>query len=119
MMQLTVLVLYVHSLELVKEFYELLGFTMAQEKHGNGPTHYSTVLKEGIVLELYPAGTKPVSRNYLMFSEIDIASVKGKISERFPGNVIASRTTEKLLTVLDPSRNTIVLQAKQKTADYN
>jgi len=41
------------DIERSRGFYELLGLTFAEEKHGDGPRHLSTEL-DGVVLELYP-----------------------------------------------------------------
>ena len=38
-----------------RAFYEALGLSFREEKHGAGPAHASTTLEGGVVLELYPA----------------------------------------------------------------
>jgi len=50
---LKMLVLKTADLERLREFYALFGFELAEEKHGNGPRHYSAPMGDG-VLELYP-----------------------------------------------------------------
>ncbi|BBI51814.1 hypothetical protein HORIV_42350 [Vreelandella olivaria] len=52
-MKLNLLVLRCKELEKSKQFYELLGFTFVKEKHGGGPSHYSSQ-DAGFVFELYP-----------------------------------------------------------------
>lgn len=52
-MRLTYLVLPCHNLAATRRFYELLGLTFAEEKHGDGPTHFSVDVA-GVVIELYP-----------------------------------------------------------------
>lgn len=42
------------KLQEVLEFYQTLGLTFVQEKHGNGPTHYACE-QNGMVFEIYPA----------------------------------------------------------------
>lgn len=51
----TLLVLYCGRLEECRDFYGDLGLSFADEQHGQGPKHYSAVLADGMVFELYPA----------------------------------------------------------------
>ena len=39
-----------------KNFYELLGLSFQEEKHGNGPIHWSSNLG-GTILEIYPTSS--------------------------------------------------------------
>jgi catechol 2,3-dioxygenase-like lactoylglutathione lyase family enzyme len=57
---LSLIVLRAADLEATRAFYAALGLPLAEEKHGDGPTHYSCDLG-GTVLEVYPgtAGTAP------------------------------------------------------------
>ena len=59
---LSLIVLRCQDIMATRHFYESLGLLFQQEQHGNGPTHYSSVLEGGLVLELYPA-TDGVSDN--------------------------------------------------------
>ncbi|WP_437653234.1 VOC family protein [Sorangium sp. So ce1182] len=52
---LHLIVLRASDLERTARFYSGLGFSLASEKHGSGPQHYSCETG-GVVLELYPAG---------------------------------------------------------------
>lgn len=54
---LNLLVLRCGNLEASRRFYQALGLALIEEKHGNGPVHYSCTLGP-TVLELYP-GTSP------------------------------------------------------------
>jgi len=47
------LILYCKDIELSKKFYSDLGMTFKEERHGDGPVHYSTEIN-GLVLELFP-----------------------------------------------------------------
>ena len=47
------LVLKTQQMAALREFYTRLGFQFVEEKHGNGPQHYSAQLGSGI-LEIYP-----------------------------------------------------------------
>jgi lactoylglutathione lyase len=50
---LKLLVLKTRQLERVRTFYEALGVSFVEEKHGNGPVHYAGQVGE-TVLEVYP-----------------------------------------------------------------
>lgn len=52
-MQLALLVIKTHQLDMLKDFYEALGLSFVVEKHGKGPEHYSCDL-DGTVMEIYP-----------------------------------------------------------------
>ena len=51
---LSLVVVRCRDLERSRAFYGSLGLSLRREKHGEGPTHYSAVLRDGVVLELYP-----------------------------------------------------------------
>lgn len=60
MIAMSLLVLRCQNIAETRSFYEMLGLSFQEEKHGNGPTHYSTVLDGGLVMELYPSSTSAV-----------------------------------------------------------
>ncbi len=60
-MQLNLLVLHTARLEAVRSFYETLGFHLVEEKHGNGPVHYSWITSN-FVIEFYPRNGRPEPR---------------------------------------------------------
>lgn len=53
MIRLNYLVLRCRDLSGTKRFYEALGLSFQEEKHGAGPIHFSTCIS-GVVVELYP-----------------------------------------------------------------
>ncbi len=53
-MRLDYLVLYVADLPASRSFYESLGLVCREERHGNGPLHYSMKLEGGLTIELFP-----------------------------------------------------------------
>ena len=60
-MNVNLLVLRCEGIPISKAFYEdVFGMVFQEEKHGTGPTHYSTFIGE-IVLELYPKSGKDTS----------------------------------------------------------
>jgi predicted enzyme related to lactoylglutathione lyase len=52
-MRLNLLVLKTRDVERLRGFYSLLGLSFREEKHGEGPTHFSARVGE-LVFELYP-----------------------------------------------------------------
>lgn len=61
MMKLNYVVIYASDLRRSSEFYRQLGFELTEEKHGNGPKHYSLSVGD-IVVEIYPTKNSDVSR---------------------------------------------------------
>ncbi len=55
-MQLSLVVIRTHQPERVKGFYEALGLQFREEKHGNGPVHFSAGVGQ-TVFEVYPLPT--------------------------------------------------------------
>jgi lactoylglutathione lyase len=51
--ELSLIVIKTKQLDLLKSFYEKIGLTFIEERHGTGPIHYSSSNKN-LVLELYP-----------------------------------------------------------------
>ena len=51
---LSYLVLYVSDIDKSFQFYSGLGFKLTNEKHGNGPDHYS-IKMDHCIIELYPS----------------------------------------------------------------
>src|SRR5436309_889163 len=51
--RLNLLVLKTLQLERLQAFYSALGIVFVEERHGNGPLHYSGTIGD-LVLELYP-----------------------------------------------------------------
>jgi len=51
--ELSLIVIKTKQLEALKDFYQKLGLSFKEEKHGNGPIHYSSSIGN-LVIELYP-----------------------------------------------------------------
>ena len=60
---LRLLVIKVSNLEKARQFYSVLGLVFVEEKHGKGPIHYSCILSEQLVFELYPAADDFINNN--------------------------------------------------------
>jgi predicted enzyme related to lactoylglutathione lyase len=52
-MQLSLVVIKTNQTQLVKSFYEALGLQFGEERHGNGPLHFSAHVGQ-TVFEIYP-----------------------------------------------------------------
>ena len=79
-MEINLLVLQCKELEASKQFYELLGFSFVEEKHGAGPLHYSSQ-DAGFVFELYPLAKNEAAGNTrLGFSVKDIRQVFSRMA---------------------------------------
>ena len=81
--KLNLLVLKSRQLDRLKEFYAALGIAFAEEKHGDGPTHYAGRVGEAL-LELYPlpenAGPADVSTR-LGFAVSGVDAVVGSLED--------------------------------------
>ena len=91
-MKISLLVIRCQDIEVSKNFYQILGLSFIEEKHGNGPTHYSCE-HEGCVFELYPnKGKPPQDNNRLGFKVSDLAKIIKNVvvtnSYEFLGNTI-------------------------------
>jgi len=59
---LSLLVLRTARIGACLEFYQGLGLTLVEEKHGKGPVHYSSS-SNGITIEIYPETQKNYTEN--------------------------------------------------------
>jgi lactoylglutathione lyase len=72
---LTLLVLKTPRIEAVRPFYEAIGVSFVEEKHGNGPVHYAGRVGE-TVIEVYPLLTgEPDKTTRLGFAVGDLGKV--------------------------------------------
>lgn len=85
---LKLLVIKSAHVESACNFYVQLGFCFTEEQHGNGPTHYSAPLGDGI-FEIYPlpADSAPDTTTRLGFSVKGVGAVVESVSEL--GTVVA------------------------------
>ncbi|MGC5024426.1 VOC family protein [Tsukamurella sp. DT100] len=100
-MNLSYLVIYCSDPDASRDWYEsALGLWFQREQHGvNRPVHYSTTLDGGTVLELYPAGDRPVTRTRIGITVPD------------PYGVTPAPTV-----ITDPDGNTIAIEARAASA---
>lgn len=61
-----------------REFYKFLRFEFVLEKHGNGPEHFSTLLKE-VVCEIYPESSFKRDKTFFVYAD-DIENCVKNIS---------------------------------------
>lgn len=91
-MKISLLVVRCKAIEVSRGFYEKLGLSFFEEKHENGPVHYSCE-HNGCIFELYPnKGETPQDNNRLGFKVSNIASIIKQVtivdSYEFAGNKI-------------------------------
>ncbi|WP_435594710.1 VOC family protein [Tsukamurella tyrosinosolvens] len=100
-MNLSYVVLYVRDPATSAAWYQsALALRFTKEQHGvNGPVHYSTEIGNGTELELYPAGTRPVTRTRI------------GITVRDPFNARPEPTV-----ITDPDGNRIEVTARAASA---
>ena len=106
---INLIVLRCKDIKQSKKFYEMLGFTLQKEKHGNGPVHYSANIN-GLVLELYPSPTKTVLDNYrLGFSFSSLQDVIAKLDKSMSIQAIQKLNGREYLVIRDPDGRSIEL----------
>lgn len=109
---LTLIVIYVSDLSASTRFYTAVGLELQEEKHGTGPTHCSTTLPGGTVLELYPQGNRPASRNRLGFGIADLDAAVEAVQMIAPGALLSGPELREYGTVAvveDPDGNRVEL----------
>lgn len=115
-MTLSLLVLGVEDLEASRAFYAALGLDLVQEKHGDGPLHFSCDM-QGTVMELYPRPreTRP-ARLRLGFRVT--REVLGRLQSSLPRAPRLIRRTEEVEVhlVRDPDENAIELEVSADRA---
>ena len=84
-MHLSLIVLYVPepSLDRTAAFYgAVLDAEPVSEKHGNGPRHWSVTGADGLVMELYPAASRPHTTTRLEFRGSDMNAAVQRLIDR-------------------------------------
>lgn len=99
---ITLVVLYVADLDASHRFYSLLGLEFAEVQHERGPVHYSATVPTGTVLQLHPAGDRPVTRTRLAFEVRGRAAVAAALRT-------AGFTVKRQSLVIDPDGNRVEL----------
>jgi len=106
-------VLRVPDLEQSAQFYRSIGLTLTEERHGDGPLHYSFPLSDGMVCELYPlrSGAQPPTPGIRIgFQVEDCSAVHATMAS--VGASITPGTTPGSFVVLDPSGNQVEISPK-------
>ncbi|MFD9829036.1 VOC family protein [Tsukamurella tyrosinosolvens] len=99
-MNLNYLVIYRSDPAASAEWYaDALALRFTREQHGGGPVHYAATLDDGTVVELYSAGSRPVTRTRIGLSVPDPYDVRPEAS-----------------VITDPDGNTIAIEARAASA---
>lgn len=116
---MNLVVLYVSDLEQSARFYSALGIEFAEERHGGGPLHYSSNAGSGLVFELYPAGSKPVTRTRIGFRFDDAAEAVAALSAAGWTEVSQARDLDYgcVRVVRDPDGNAVELVETIRAAE--
>lgn len=85
MTALSLLVLYVSDLDASRDSYTGLGLDLVREQHCRGPEHWSAHLGGGLVLELYPCRSGPVTRTRL---ELRVPGAAAGAAQDPDGNLV-------------------------------
>ncbi len=113
-MKLNLLVLRTPRLEDMRTFYSALGARFECERHGSGPEHYTAVLGDDFVLELYPCidGSMPDPGLRLGVRVDNVGEALRSI-----GQSVAPRQTQRGLRALvrDPDGRTVELLQTEAT----
>lgn len=88
-------------------FSAALGVEFAEERNLEATTYFAATLPGDTKLELWPAGTQPVTRAQLEFAVPDLHVAAGKLDAA--GFEVRRPTGTVLVT--DPNRNTVALTA--------
>ncbi|SKE69515.1 Uncharacterised protein [Mycobacteroides abscessus subsp. massiliense] len=111
-MKLSLIVLYVPptTLDRAARFYgAILDAEPAPEKHGRGPDHFSiTSAETGLVMELYPATSRPHTTTRLEFHGSDVDAAVKRLMDRAYALPEKTRDGNGWWTN-DPIGNTVIL----------
>lgn len=109
-MKLSLIVLYCPgpTLDRAARFYgALLDAEPVSEKHGQGPDHFSVTGADGLVMELYPMGSRPHTTTRLEFRGDADAAVQRLMDKAY---ALPERTRDGTgWWATDPIGNTVVL----------
>ncbi|UEA25178.1 hypothetical protein LK464_03735 [Mycobacteroides abscessus subsp. abscessus] len=110
-MKLSLIALYVPepALDRAARFYgALLDAEPVAEKHGDGPQHWSVTGADGLVMELYPMGSRPHTSTRLEFQGADMDAAVQRLIDR--AYALPERTRDGAgWWVSDPIGNTVIL----------
>lgn len=116
-MILSLFIIYTKQLLPMYDFYESLGLNFTQEKHGDGPEHFSCSITDGLVLEIYPIkndatehATKPY--RFEFFCETIDELVKNLIKKGWQNNMSFRDNRRGTLFLVDPDGNDVVIRPR-------
>jgi lactoylglutathione lyase len=103
------IVLRVADIEKSAAFYRLLGLVLTEERHGDGPRHYSFPFSSDMVCELYPfkQGAGAAQNIRLGFVVENAEELKTNLLRA--GCALAPGTSANSFVVIDPDGNQVEL----------
>ena len=111
-MNIYLMVYFVEDIKRSKEFFENIGFPFTEERHGDGPLHYSTTVG-GTVFEIYPSGKdKSITRTRIGFDLTKNVRLSNKVLTFIKENSESLQSMEggKFYAVItDPNGNKVEL----------
>jgi len=112
----TYVVVRVPDVERSAEFYRSLGLELTQEKHGEGPLHYSFTLRDSVVCELYPLKQTSDAKTpgvRLGFEVVDLETLRKKLTSQ--GREILPGSSTSSFVVIDPSGNQVEITERSRS----
>jgi hypothetical protein len=105
-MKFNLIVLKSKDIDATKKFYESTSINFVEEKHGDGPRHYSSIIND-VVLEIYPTTVASESAT-IGFCVNDLDDIKSKLISA-GGMLIAEASQEKpYLVIRDIDGRTVI-----------
>ena|SRR5215471_16264011 len=114
---LSSLVIRTNRLDACAQFYWELGLTLTQERHGDGPLHYSARSGD-VLLEFYPAGSKGDLIGEGMMIGFHVADLDDTLSRLRSGNAPLVKAPEdtrwgRRAVVVDPDGRKVEIYERE------
>ncbi|QQS22657.1 hypothetical protein IPM19_03425 [bacterium] len=108
MARLLSMVVYTRQLSRMRDFYKAIGLDLIEEKHGDGPQHFSCKMNN-VLIEFYPS-EQYQSRYRFEFGTKELGMViKRLILGSFTQSAQVSDFEKRGLHIVDPDGNTVII----------
>ena len=113
--EINLIVLRSDQLQLTRGFYEALGLSFVEEKHGQGPAHISATTPSGTVLELYPlpSGDAPETGTRGVRLGLVVADVHAVIEAALLAGGTVMSSGDQAAVLKDPDGRKVELTARE------